>query len=102
MTYAAPGNVTSTVGMFEYINEIIMIDGTAWFFPGVILAVWFIILIKMKFSDNDTGKSFAAASFMCMIIAVFARVLNFVSTGFMSFFIIATALGGLWMHIENK
>ena len=98
MTYASPGNVTTSVEMFGYFNSIL----DNWFFAGIILAVWFIIIIIMKFNDNDTGKSFAASSFMCMILSVMARVMNFVSTGFMSIFIIMTALGGLWVHIENK
>jgi len=57
----------------------------------------------MLFNEaNTTAKSFAAASFMTMVITVFARVLNFVSTGFMSLFIIFTAAGAIWMHIENS
>jgi len=97
MAYASPGNMSTATSVFRYFNT--TVDN--WFFPGIILAVWFIILIKMKFNNNDTGKSFAAASFMCMILTVMARVLDFVSTGFMSMFIIMTAVGGLWIHIEN-
>ena len=51
--------------------------------------------------SNTSSKAFAAASFMVMILAVFARLMDFVSTGFMSIFIILTAVGAIWMHIEN-
>ena len=96
MVYSSPGNVTSTVGMFTWINSVV----DNWFFPGILIATYIIILIKMNF-NNTPAKSFAAASFMVMILAVFARVLDFISTGFMSLFIIATAAGAVWMHIEN-
>jgi hypothetical protein len=33
---------------------------------------------------------------------MFARVLGFVSTGFMTIFIIFTAIGAIWMHIDNN
>lgn len=102
MAHPLPANITTSVDMFSYFNEVINIGGAGIFFAGIIMAIWFIIIIQMKFNNNDTGKSFAAASFMCMIISVFARVMNFVGTGFMSIFIIMTALGGLWVHIENR
>jgi len=98
MAYATPQNITTSVDMFRYFNTTL----SDMFFPGIIMAIWVIIMIQMKFNNNDTGKSFAAASFMCMIVSVFARVMNFVGTGFMSIFIIMTALGGLWVHIENR
>lgn len=97
--YNPPGNVTSSVGMFTWINSVV----DNWFFPGILIATYIIILVKMLTNPNNTAsKSFAAASFMIMIISVFARVMNFVSTGFMSIFIIFTAVGAIWMHIENS
>jgi len=98
MAYTVPGNISTSVGMFQWINTVT----DSWFFPGMILAVFIIILVKMLFNEsNSTSKSFAAASFMTMIITVFARVLDFVSTGFMTLFIIFTAAGAVWMHMEN-
>lgn len=100
MAYSPPvGNITSATESFTWINSVV----NNLFFSGTILAVYFIILVKMLTNPNNTtGKSFAAASFMCMIISVFARILDFVSTGFMSLFIVLTAVGGVWMHIENN
>jgi len=98
MAYDLPGNMTSSVDLFNYIGSVT----DNWFFPGVLVAVFVIILIKMLTNpSNTTAKSFAAASFMVMIISVFARVLDFVSTKFMTLFIIFTAAGAIWMHIEN-
>ena len=98
MLYEPPANVTTSVDMFTWIN------GTVgnWFFPGAIIAVFFISMIKMLTNEGNTvPKAFAASSFICMIISVMARILNFVNNGFMSIFIVFTALGAIWMHIEN-
>jgi len=97
--YSTPGAMNSTVDVFSWVNSVT----SNWFFPGVLLATYIIILVKMMTNQNNTAsKSFAAASFMVMILTVFARVMDFVSTSFMSIFIILTALGGIWMHIENS
>ena len=100
MAYAAPGagTINNTVDVFTWANSVT----SSWFFPGILIATYIIILVKMLTNPNNTAsKAFAAASFMIMIVSVFARVLNFVSTGFMSIFIILTAVGAVWMHIEN-
>jgi len=100
MAYAPPsGNVTSSVDMFSWVNASV----SNWFFPGVITALFFIIFIKMLTNQNNTAsKAFSSAAFICMIIAVLCRVLDFIATSFMSIFIIMTAVGALWMHIENS
>ncbi len=99
MTYATPGAMNNTVDVFTWVNSVT----DNWFFPMILIAVYIIILVKMLFNPGNTAsKSFSAASFMVMIIAVFSRVLDFISTGFMSIFIIMTAVGAVWMHIENK
>jgi len=97
--YDMPGQMNSSVDLFSWINQVTQNA----FFPLLIVGIYIIILVKMLFNpSNSASKSFAAASFMTMIISVFARVLDFVSTGFMSTFIILTAAGGIWMHVENK
>ena len=98
MSFAAPGGINSTAGIFTWANSVT----NSMFFPGILIATYIIILVKMMTNQNNTAsKAFAAASFMMMIVSVLARVMNFVSTGFMSIFIILTALGAVWMHIEN-
>ena len=98
MVYSTPGGMNSTVDVFTWANSVT----SDFFFPGVLIAVYVIILVKMMTNQaNSASKSFAAASFMIMIVSVLARVMDFVSTGFMSVFIILTAIGGIWMHIEN-
>ncbi len=94
-----PGNVTDVTGVFTWVNKLV----DSFFFPGVLIAVYLIILIKMLSNEaNTTSKAFAATSFIVMMLSIFARTMNFVSTGFMSLFIILTAIGGVWMHMENS
>ena len=96
--FESPGGMNSTVGIFTWANSVT----DNFFFPGILIATYIIILVKMMTNQNNTGsKAFAAASFMMMIVSVLARVMNFVSTGFMSIFIILTAIGAVWMQIEN-
>jgi len=96
--FDSPGGINSSVDIFTWANSVT----SNWFFPGIIIATYIIILVKMITNQNNTAsKAFAAASFMMMIVSILARVMNFISTGFMTIFIILTALGAVWMHIEN-
>jgi len=99
MAYAPPaGNITSTVDIFNWINGVT----ENWFIPGIIVAVYFIILIKLNYNTNNLGQAFAASSFVCMILTVLLRVTNLINTAFMVIFIILTAVGAIWMHVENS
>ncbi|MFW6172447.1 MAG: hypothetical protein ACOC5T_01765 [Elusimicrobiota bacterium] len=99
MAYSIPGDMNSTTDVFTWVGEVT----SNWFFPGILIAVWIIAIIKMSFNPSNTiSKSFAAASFVVMILSVFARTLDFVSTGFMTVFILMTAMGAIWMHAENQ
>jgi len=99
MAYSTPGLVNNSVDVFTWTNSVTK----DMFFPFILIAIFIIIFVKMLFNPGNTAsKAFSAAAFMVMILAVFTRVLNFVSTGFMSIFIIMTAVGAVWMHIENS
>ena len=99
MAYDLPQNVSTTTDMFHYVNSVVQ----NWFFPGAILSVFFIIMIKMLFDGNTTpSRAFSSASFSCMVISVFCRLIGLVDTQFMSLFIVFTALGALWMYIDNN
>jgi len=99
MAYDLPGLINSSVDVFTWVNSVT----DNWFFPLILIAVWLITLIKMLFNpSNSASKCFSASSFVVMILSVFARVMNFVSTGIMTVFIIMTAVGALWMHMENE
>ena len=98
MTYnPPPGNITTNVEIFQWINDTI----GGFFFTGVLFAIFFIIFIKLMFSTDDNGKSFAAASFICMILSVLLRAADLLDTTIMVIFIILTAVGAVWMHVEN-
>ena len=98
MAYDPPGNISSSVDFFSWINSSV----GDFFFPGTIIAVYFILIVKMMYNPGtNTSQAFAAASFICMILTVFLRVVNVVNNAFMVIFIILTAIGAVWMHTEN-
>jgi len=99
MVYDAPsGNITSTVDFFNYINGAV----DSWFFTGIVVAVYFVMLIRMMYnSQTTTAQAFAASSFICMILTVLLRITDLVNTSFMVIFIILTAIGAVWMQSEN-
>ena len=93
-----PTNVTSTVDVLGWVNSSVK----NWFFPGALISLWFIIIIKMLYNPSNTfSRAFATSSFMIMILAVFCRVLNFVNNGFMTLWIVLTIVGAVWMHFDN-
>jgi len=84
--------------MVQWINS----TTAQWLFQGIIGSVFFISLMTMlKNPVNSASKSFAAASFVTMIIAVFARVLNFIPTWFMSIWIVLVGISSIWMYSEG-
>ena len=91
------GNITSGIDFFNWVNG--SLDN--WFFPGVVIASFFIILIKLIYNSNNTSHAFASASFICMILSVLLRVANLVNNTFMVIFIILTAIGAVWMSNED-
>jgi len=99
MTVSPPvGNITSGVDFFTWINSTI----SGWFFPGTIIASFFILFIRMLYNqNNNTSHAFATASFICMILSILLRVANLVNTAFMVIFIILTAIGAVWMNTED-
>ena len=96
--YEAPSNATTATQMVEWINS----TTSMWLFQGIIGGVFIISLVTMlKNPSNTASKSFAAASFITMILAVFARVLNLIPTPFMSLWIIMVGLSAIWMYVEG-
>lgn len=98
MAYIPPTNVTTATQMMQFVNS----TTGQWLFQGIISIVFAISLIGMlKNQANTASKCFAAASFVTMILAVFARVLDLVPTWFMSLWIVIVGLSALWMYVEG-
>lgn len=96
--YDPPTNVTTAVGMIEWINS----TTSQWLFQGILSSVFIIALVGMLQNQSNTAsKSFAAASFITMILSVFARVLNLIPTAFMSIWIVLVGLAAIWMYVEG-
>ena len=96
--YPSPGNVTTATDMMSWINN----STSSWLFQGILLSVFMISLISMlKNQANTASKSFAAASFVTMILSVFARVLNLVPGFFMNIWIVMVGVSAIWMYVEG-
>ena len=91
------GNITSGGDFFSWINA--SIDG--WFFPGIVIAAFFVMFVRMLYNTNSTSQAFATSAFICMILSVLLRVANLVNTPFMVIFIILTAIGAVWIGTED-
>jgi len=99
MAYSPPaGNITSLNQVLVWSNGLV----NNLLFPAILGAVFFITFVRLLFTTNETGKAFAAASFICMILSVLLRVTNLINNSFMIIFIILTAIGAIWMHTENS
>jgi len=98
MAYIPPTNVSTATQMMVWINS----TTNLWLFQGIISVVFAISLIGMLMNQNNTAsKSFAAASFIAMLLAVFSRTLNLIPTWFMSLWIVMVGLSALWMYVEG-
>jgi len=99
MAFDPPSNVSTATQMIEWINS----TTSQWLFQGILGTVFIISLVSMlKNQANTASKCFAAASFLTMILSVFARTLNLIPTYFMSIWIVMTGLSAIWMYIEGK
>jgi len=100
MAYSPPtGNITSMNQILLWVNSSV----ESLLFPGILGVVYFVIFIKLLLNpyESSVAKPFAAASFICMILAVLLRVTNLIGNSFMVIFIILTAVGAVWMRIED-
>ena len=96
--YSPPSNVTTATQMVEWINS----TTSQWLFQGILSTVFIVSLVgMMRNQSNTASKSFAAASFVTMILSVFARVLNLVPTTFMSIWVVLVGLSAIWMSVEG-
>lgn len=100
MAYSPPaGNITSLNQIMLWTNS--LVDNLL--FPGVLGVTFFIIFIRLLYSQSDVGtaRAFTSASFISMILAILLRTTSLINNTFMVIFIILTAVGAIWMHAEN-
>ncbi len=96
--YEPPTNVTDATQMISWLNS----TTSLWLFQGIILVFFIVSLVTMlKNQANTASKSFSAASFVTMIIAVMARVLDLIPTWFMTIWIVAVGVSSMWMYVEG-
>ena len=98
MVYTPPTNISTATQMITWVNS----TTSMWLFQGIISSVFIISLVSMlNNSSNTSSKSFAAASFIAMMLSVFSRVLDLIPTWFMSIWTTMVGLSAIWMYIEG-
>lgn len=96
--FSPPENVTTATQMVGWVND----TTSMWLFQGIIGSFFIISLVSMLQNQGNTAsKAFAAASFLTMIIAVFARVLNLIPTWYMSIWVVLVGISAVWMFAEG-
>jgi len=96
--FEPPANITDATGTVVWINSVV----NQWLFQGILSAFFVVTLVSLLNNQaNTASKSFAAATFTTMIIAVFVRTLNLIPTWFMSIWIVLTGLSAVWMYVEG-
>lgn len=91
-------SITGLFTLFKWIQEPGVSGGI--FIPYVLMGVWVIALLLSKAYQNS--KAFTGASFLLMVVSIIFRVLGFLSNKWMYFSIIMTAIGTVWMRIDNS
>jgi len=87
MSYYFPmANVTGFPEQFIYANTL-----TDNLFGIMILVLVFAVAF-MHGSRDDTGRAFASASFICLLLSFFLGVLNLINGNIVIVFIVLTAL----------
>lgn len=89
-------NMTRPYELFTYSNNVT----NSFFGMAVIGSFFFISLVVMKNYDSKT--SFAASSFISMILGFFFMVLGIIPEWFMFALIIMTALGAISLSFERN
>lgn len=109
--YAMP-NSTDTGGIFElfrYINNIQRIgeaDPIGLFFPVMLLCIFLISFISLLIYSYTRGepsasRAFAFSSFFCTVLGIMLSTLGFLSQQWMYLTIFMTAIGAVWLILEN-
>ena len=86
---------TTLYDLITYAN-----DSSDQLLVGLFLfAIWFVLILAF-YKDGFT-KAFTASSFICMILGLLLVYAELVSFYILLFFIIITALGGLYIYITS-
>lgn len=109
--YVMP-NGSDTKGIFElyrYINNIQRVgqaEPIGLFFPVFLLVIFlvsFISLLGFGYSRGiaSTSRAFTFSAFFTSILAMMLAVLNLIAPNYMYMCIMATAMGIVWLVLEN-
>jgi len=98
MTYDYPENVTGILSGFQYVNSIT--EGI--FAASMILVVFVVAFLSIKFGGFKSQQAFAAASFISMIMSIGFLVLGLVAPVVLIVSVILSIAGIVWLWFGDK
>lgn len=98
MTYAYPENVTGILSGFQYANSVT--EGI--FATSIILAVFAVAFLSIKFGGFKSQQAFAGASFIALIMSIGFLVLGLVAPVVLIVSVIVAVAGIIWLWFGDK
>jgi len=98
MTYYVEPTNNDTKGFFEFFSYVNTVAG-GLFFPIMLLVIWIIIFIGTK--QYSTSKAWTGASLVVSFLSISLVIAELVAPKWMYLSFVLTAVGVLWLKIEN-
>ena len=77
-----------------------------FFFPVILLVIWFISFISIYKNEgqgrNATAKAFTISSFFTSILSIMLVLLGYLSSKFMYLQFILVGIGVIWLKMESN
>jgi hypothetical protein len=96
--YQTPSG-NDTTGVYEFFRYVSQTATEGLFFPVIIFVIWIVGFLALK--QYSTSRAMVTSSIFCAILSIILAVMNLVSPKFMYIFIIASAVGLLWVKLEG-
>jgi hypothetical protein len=97
--YYTPPTGNETQGTYEFFKFIGVSASDGILFPAILLVIWVVSFMALK--SYSTARAWTFASFFCSILSIMLAVLDLISPKFMYLPIILTAIGFVWLKLED-
>lgn len=99
MTYSYPANMTGLESYFNWVNNIIQINGEGIFMTSFLLVLW-LIIFSVSIKLTDSTRSATGASFVVFIATMLLFITGLV--GYSSLIVSVVALGVCGVLVKIK
>ena len=99
--YPNASDSTNLYQVFNYINNI----SDNYFFPTMLLVIWFISFVSVFSlggrSNGSAARAWTFSSFIVSILAIMTTIMGFLSTKYMYLTFVMLGLGVLWLKLSS-